>query len=134
MGRVVHFEIAAATPSRAVTFYQNVFGWDISTWEGPDDYWLATTGPDKEPGINGAIMAGEQAQVILTMEVNDLDEISKAVVTAGGKTLTDKQEIMNVGLFRYCEDSEGNKFGIMQGFTPMEERQKKAMSAMEETT
>jgi uncharacterized protein len=134
MGRVIHFEIAAKTPSRAVTFYQNVFGWDISTWEGPGEYWLTGTGSDKEPGINGAIMQGDKPQVILTIDVKDIDAASQAVIDAGGKTLTDKSEVMNVGMFRYCEDNEGNKFGIMEAFTPLEQRQKEAMSAREETT
>ncbi len=134
MGRVIHFEIAGPMPARAVTFYHDVFGWDISTWEGPDDYWLAATGSDKEPGINGAIMASEKPEVILTLEVKNLDEASKAIEQAGGKNLTDRQEIMNVGTFRYCEDTEGNKFGIMEGFTPMEEREQSAMAAMREST
>ena len=54
MPRVVHFEIHADDPQRAANFYQNVFGWQINKWEGPEDYWLVTTGADNEPGINGA--------------------------------------------------------------------------------
>jgi predicted enzyme related to lactoylglutathione lyase len=53
--RVIHFEIPADNPERAVQFYQQVFGWKIQKWAGHADYWLATTGEDKEPGINGAI-------------------------------------------------------------------------------
>lgn len=134
MGRVIHFEVTAKVPTRAVEFYQHVFGWDVSNWEGPGDYWLASTGPDETPGINGAIMQGDVPQVILTIDVKDIDRASKAIVTSGGKTLTEKQEVMNVGTFRYCEDTEGNKFGIMQSFTPMEERQKATVSAMQETS
>jgi len=44
MPRVVHFEIHADDPQRAANFYQGVFGWDIKKWEGPEDYWLVTTG------------------------------------------------------------------------------------------
>jgi predicted enzyme related to lactoylglutathione lyase len=54
--RVIHFEIHADDPKRAVEFYKKVFGWKISKWEGPAEYWLVTTGDDKQPGINGAIM------------------------------------------------------------------------------
>ena len=56
MSKVIHFEIPADDPERAVTFYKNVFDWEIQKWEGPMDYWLATAGPDDELGINGAIM------------------------------------------------------------------------------
>lgn len=53
MPRVVHFEVHADDPERAANFYSGVFGWELAKWEGPQDYWLITTGPDDEPGING---------------------------------------------------------------------------------
>lgn len=34
MNRVVHFEISADDPTRAVNFYTNAFGWEIKKWEG----------------------------------------------------------------------------------------------------
>ena len=52
MARPVHFEIHADDPERAVEFYSAVLGWTFTKWEGPADYWLVTTGPDNEPGIN----------------------------------------------------------------------------------
>ncbi len=38
MPRVVHFEIHAGDPTRAVNFYQKIFGWTFQKWEGPMDY------------------------------------------------------------------------------------------------
>jgi predicted enzyme related to lactoylglutathione lyase len=38
MPRVVHFEIAANDPDKAAAFYQEVFGWKITKWEGPQEY------------------------------------------------------------------------------------------------
>lgn len=55
MPRVVHFEIDAEKPERAVKFYEKVFGWKIEKWKGPVDYWLITTGKEKEPGIDGGL-------------------------------------------------------------------------------
>ena len=55
MPRVVHFEIHAADPERAVNFYQTLFGWTFQKWEGPMDYWLIVTGPDDQRGINGGL-------------------------------------------------------------------------------
>lgn len=56
MSRPIHFEIMAEDPARAKTFYETVFGWTFQKWEGgPMEYWLITTGPDSEPGINGGM-------------------------------------------------------------------------------
>jgi catechol 2,3-dioxygenase-like lactoylglutathione lyase family enzyme len=51
MGRGIHFELNADDPERAAQFYRRVFGWTIDKWDGPEDYWLVTTGPESEPGI-----------------------------------------------------------------------------------
>ena len=112
--RVIHFEIPADDPSRAVKFYEKVFGWKIGKW-GPIDYWLATTGPDNEPGINGAIMSKEtQRTTVNTINVSSVDEYAKKIVDAGGKVLTPRTAIPGVGYFSYCVDTEGNVFGIME--------------------
>ena len=88
MPRVIHFEVPADDTGRAVKFYQRVFGWKIEKW-GPMDYWLATTGPDSEPGINGAIMSKEtQKTTVNTVNVSSVDEYAKKIVEAGGKILT----------------------------------------------
>jgi len=55
MPRVIHFEIPADNPDRAVEFYKQVFGWKFDKWQGPQDYWLITTGKG-EPGIDGGML------------------------------------------------------------------------------
>jgi catechol 2,3-dioxygenase-like lactoylglutathione lyase family enzyme len=56
MPRVVHFEIYADDPEAVCPFYEDVFGWQIKKWNGPQEYWLVTTGGEGEPGINGGMM------------------------------------------------------------------------------
>jgi predicted enzyme related to lactoylglutathione lyase len=115
MPRVVHFEIPADNPSRAVGFYKNVFGWDIQKWQGPMDYWLAVTGKKEEMGIDGAIMGRDTAKsVVNTIGVSSLDEYVEKVKRNGGKQITKKDEIPGVGMFCYCQDTEGNLFGILE--------------------
>ena len=53
MPRVVHFEIHATDPERAVKFYTTAFGWEMHKWEGPAEYWLIRTGPADQRGIDG---------------------------------------------------------------------------------
>ena len=80
MPRVVHFEIHAGDPDRAVNFYKTLFGWSFQKWEGPMEYWMVITGPDDQPGINGGLMRrhGEidgQAVIayVCTVNVEDVD-------------------------------------------------------------
>lgn len=55
MPKVLHFEIPAEDPERAVKFYEKVFGWKIKKWKGEFDYWLVEAREEDETGINGAI-------------------------------------------------------------------------------
>jgi len=122
MERVVHFEIQADDPGRAASFYQEVFGWKVTKWEGPMDYWLVTTGEAPEPGIDGAI-TGRQGKVIDDMavigyvcidQVQDVDASVQKAVEAGGTVAVPKTEIPKVGYTAYLKDTEGNVFGVFR--------------------
>jgi len=116
MSRVVHFEIPVDDPDRAVGFYSKVFGWQINKWEGPMDYWLITSGGGDEPGIDGAIMKreGPVTTVVNSISVPSVDEFMNKVTANGGKVLMPKTPIPGVGYFTYCQDTEGNMFGIIE--------------------
>ena len=121
MPRVLHFEIHASDPERGIKFYEKVFGWTFQKWEGPMEYWLITTGPDSEPGINGGLMRrqGEidgQAVIayVCTIGVADLDATMATVEANGGKVALPKMPIPGMGWLAYYKDTEGNIFGMMQ--------------------
>lgn len=116
MPRVIHFEINADDPERAVAFYRDVFGWAINTWGGPVEYWLADTGPADQPGINGAITRRYASHVstVNTVEVANLDESIEKVRASGGKIVQPRSAVPGVGYMAYCVDTEGNMFGLMQ--------------------
>jgi hypothetical protein len=116
MPRVVHFELHADDPERAIKFYQAVFGWEFIKWEGPEDYWLINTGAEDEPGINGGLMKRTEpsAGTWNTVEVPSVDDYVERVAASGGTVLVPKTTILEVGYQAYCEDSEGNTFGIHQ--------------------
>lgn len=122
MPRVVHFEIHAADPDRAVNFYKNLFGWEFQKWEGPMEYWLVITGPNDQPGINGGLVRrqGEidgQAVIayVCTVDVENLDASVEKAVNNGGQIALPKMPIPGMGWLAYCKDTEGNIFGMMQG-------------------
>lgn len=121
MSRVTHFEIHASDPERAVNFYQTVLGWQFHKWEGPMPYWLITTGPDDQPGINGGLTQrrGEidgQAVIayVCTVSVDDVDSSANSATANGGQIALPKMAIPGVGWLVYCKDTEGNIFGMMQ--------------------
>jgi predicted enzyme related to lactoylglutathione lyase len=121
MPRVVHFEIHAADPERAVRFYRDVLGWDFKKWEGPQDYWLVTTGPQEQPGINGGLLrrmgpaSGEAVLAyVCTVDVPSVDEYTGRATKAGGQVVLPKMPVPGVGWLAYCKDTEGNIFGMMQ--------------------
>jgi predicted enzyme related to lactoylglutathione lyase len=116
MLRVTHFEISVDDPERAIKFYTDAFGWEIKKWEGPMDYWLIMTGPKDQPGIDGGLMKREHpgASTTNTIDVPSVDEFISKITEAGGKIIAPKQSIPGVGYFAYCQDTEGNTFGIME--------------------
>ncbi len=117
MPRVVHFEINVDKPERAIKFYNKVFDWKIEKW-GSDEqnYWMVTTGPDKEPGINGALMKrmDSKATTVNSIDVPSVDDFVARVTKAGGKVFAPKMSIPGVGYMAYCQDTEGNTFGLWQ--------------------
>ncbi|MGZ7208186.1 MAG: VOC family protein, partial [Halobacteriota archaeon] len=116
MSKVIHFELPADDPQRAVEFYEKVFGWTITKWEGPNDYWLITAGPDDEPGINGAITPRNMPEQVTTdtIGVESVDDAVKKIEEAGGAVKMPKQVIPGIGYIAYCTDTEGNLFGVIQ--------------------
>ena len=56
MPRVVHFELHAEGPDRAIRFCQALFDWAFTQWSGPQEYWLIKAWPDDRPGINGGLL------------------------------------------------------------------------------
>lgn len=121
MPRVIHFEIHAADPERAIQFYSTVLGWHFTKWDGPMPYWLITTGPDSQPGINGGLVPRRGAidgqaviAFVCTVDVPDLDNFTAKALNAGGTIALPKMPIPGVGWLAYCKDTEGNIFGMMQ--------------------
>lgn len=116
MPRVISFEIGTDEPDRATQFYKAIFGWQVSKWEGPIQYWLIKTGSDSEPGIDGAIMrrASPFMATVNTISVESVTDYQELVVKQGGRVIMPKEAIPGVGYFAYCQDTEGNTFGIMQ--------------------
>ena len=116
MPRPIHFDLSADDPERAAGFYRNVFGWNVEKWKGPTDYWMMTTGDDTHPGITGGVAAriSPQDTTAVIIDVDSVDDVARAVESAGGEIRETKKPIPGVGYLVMCRDTEGNTFGIMQ--------------------
>jgi predicted enzyme related to lactoylglutathione lyase len=123
MPRVIHFEIHAENPERALAFYQGLFGWQFQKWAGPMDYWTITTGKEGEKGINGGMIRRmgpppvEMAAVnayVCTVDVPALDDYVARAVKLGAAIALAKMPISSIGWLTYIKDTEGNILGMMQ--------------------
>jgi predicted enzyme related to lactoylglutathione lyase len=120
LNRVIHFEIHADRPERAVDFYRQLFGWEFSRW-GDMPYWLVKTGPSDQPGIDGGLLPRRGTidgtaviAYVCTVDVADVDASIRRVVELGGSVALAKMPIPGVGWLAYGKDTEGNIFGCMQ--------------------
>jgi|SRR6187399_459505 predicted enzyme related to lactoylglutathione lyase len=116
MSRPVHFEIPADQPDRAIGFYEKVFGWKFSKWDGPMPYWLVSTGDKETPGIDGGLLPRQHPGqgVVNTGMVPDLDACVAAIEANGGKIIVPRMAIPGMGWLAYYTDTEGNTGGIME--------------------
>lgn len=123
MGRVVHFEIHAEDPDRASKFYSELFGWTITKWDGPMEYWMIVTGAATEMGINGGLVRrrgpsptpGQCVNAyVCTIGVGDLDADLAKAQSLGATIALPKMPIPGVGWLAYVHDTEGNIIGMMQ--------------------
>lgn len=126
MNRITHFEIQTDEPERAAQFYRDVFGWEITKWEGGQmEYWMVMTAPkdSTEPGINGGLLrrptkkppqeCGTNA-FTCTVVVENYDEIEKKILSKGGMVAMPKFAFVGMAWQGYYLDTEGNVFGVHQ--------------------
>jgi predicted enzyme related to lactoylglutathione lyase len=123
MSRVVHFEVHASDPQRTMKFYSELFGWRFEAWGPPDTYWLITTGPVDQPGIDGGVVprrgaAPAEGQAVnafvCTVDVANADESLAKAIALGGSEALPVMAIPGMGWLAYAKDPEGTIFGMMQ--------------------
>lgn len=122
MDKVVHFEVPFDDKQRAMTFYRNIFGWQVTDMPEMNYVSASTVDVDaqqmpKEPGaINGGMSAREKEapHPHFYVAVDSLDATIDRVVKAGGKLVTPKRPIPDMGAFARIADTEGNVIGLYQ--------------------
>lgn len=122
MTRVVHFEIHAEQPERAIRFYRSVFEWEFIPFPGAgEDYWFIKTGETGQAGIDGGLV---QRRVpldgtaiiayVCTVAVSHLDRYLMKIRASGGQLVHEKRPVPGIGWLAYAKDTEGNIFGLLE--------------------
>lgn len=118
-GDITHIDIPVTDMAQATAFYSGLFGWEISTVPGFEDYpmWQA---PNKISGGGLAPRSADFAQPRSYVEVDSIDETVAAAVAAGGGLLMEKQPITETSWWAVISDLDGNSIGLYEGVTEME--------------
>ncbi len=123
MDQVVHFHLPVNDMERAHKFYSDIFGWKITKIPKHPQYQMVETvetGEDDiplEPGaINGSLYGRESPEDYpeITIEVSSIDTYLKKIQKSGGKTVTPKTAIGDMGSYAEFTDPEGNVMGLWE--------------------
>ncbi len=118
MPRITHLELCSDVPETLGSFYAEVFGWMVQKKQaGKEDYWfMLSGGMNDASGINAGMKKRliKGLQWIPTIHVDGIDAVLEKIRACGGKIKQPKQPITATGYLAYCEDPEGNLFGILE--------------------
>ena len=115
---IVHIEFPALDPKAASTFYADVFGWQIQTPPGFDDYpmFQADGGPGggfiRIGSTEGGRLQRNAGEPLIYLASQDIDDDLRRVQANGGQIVLPKTEIPQVGWFAVFQDPSGNKVGL----------------------
>jgi predicted enzyme related to lactoylglutathione lyase len=123
MDKVVHFEIPFENKQRAMKFYSETFGWQLTDMPQMNYVIASTVEVDDKhmPKESGAINGGlferpkEAPNPTVYVGVESVDSSVKKVEAAGGKVVTAKTPIPGMGAFARVADTEGNVIGLFEG-------------------
>jgi predicted enzyme related to lactoylglutathione lyase len=113
---IVWFEVPADDVGRARTFYNKLFGWKLTKFPMPMEYWhIETGGPDASP--DGGLMTRQdprQQGITNFISVPSVDDYSAKVEKLGGRILRPKTAVPEMGYFAICQDTENNVFALWE--------------------
>ncbi|MEE9223256.1 MAG: VOC family protein [Thermoplasmata archaeon] len=109
-----HIEWSTTDLEKTSELLSGLFGWKFESWG--EEYMIYTT----PKGIGGGIMKVDRVEPGKSPSVYvDVDEIEPYLQKAqelGAEIDVPKTEIPEVGWYAHIKDSDGNVYGIVQGF------------------
>lgn len=123
MNKVQYFLIPVDDMPRAVTFYQDHFGWDITPSERltTEDYHSIRTFPAEESEQKHVVYGGlfKRGQrnlngITVVIQVASIDECLAKIKKEGNEIVFPKTPIKAAGFCAQIKDSEGNVIGLWE--------------------
>ena len=112
MNHFCHIEIPSKNLKKAKAFYEAVFGWKISAWEGSPNYLMFETGEGVGGAFTTEFKVTKTAGILLYIHVESIPKCLTKITKAGGKTLRPKTKIPKIGFYAIFSDAEGNQLGL----------------------
>jgi predicted enzyme related to lactoylglutathione lyase len=111
------FEIPTADLERAINFYQQIFGIEISINEMGNLKMGWFPFEEDGTGTSGTLIEAESYEPsykgsMVYFSVDDIEDTLQKVKSSGGKVITEKMSIGEFGFVGHFEDSEGNRLGL----------------------
>ncbi len=114
-GQFTWHELMTPDKARAQSFYPEVFGWTVEVMDmasGP--YSMLKAGDNAIGGFMTPPQAGILPHWVAYLSVANVDQTTKKIVAAGGKTLADAFDVPTVGRIQPVADPQGGSFCLFQ--------------------
>jgi len=116
---IVHVEIPAADSNAAGEFYQKLFGWEIEHMDTFDyTSWAYGKGAGEGGGFTGLSDTNKPGDVIIYINSEDIEADLKKAESLGGRIITPRTEIPQIGWYGVFEDPTGNKIAVYTSMDP----------------
>jgi predicted enzyme related to lactoylglutathione lyase len=121
MSQVAHFAINADDVSRALRFYEVVFGWKFQAYGPPGFYMVDPASATVHVPVRGSLQ--KRREIVpgvamrgfeCTISVDDIQATGAAVTANGGEIVMQICTLAGVGRLLFFRDTEGNIAGAMQ--------------------
>ncbi len=109
-----HIEINTTNLKKAEKFYSDLFGWKIQSQVMPN-YSLFETSNPPHGGIAQVERVNPGDGTMFYIQVDNIDKYLSKAEGIGGKKVTPKSEIPNIGWFGVLADPDGNRIGLYTG-------------------
>ncbi len=111
------FELPAENIERAIKFYRDVFGYDMSAQNFGGLTMAFFPMDPKLPGAGGALVQHEMYKpsykgTMIYFSVDNIEGVLQKVSNYGGSVINEKSSIGEFGFVAHFEDPEGNRVAL----------------------